>query len=270
MGDKVYKPIVKEGDHLLRSKDNPNHVRGLTRDSENKNPDIIEWEEYDLDDLQSSAPSLQPEYQLTPEQQQAAEEISEAVVRLVIVGSIFLLDRVVIPWWKRSAWPWLRDRGQDIKGFFPRGKRNSIPDQPASSTELIRVTDQIDDAFEQFSLTEEEAQQHLMMMIFHMLGLANEIRILSNARIAKETKSKKQCIERQRETEKYLSERVAFNIDRLLADPNIHLDLETARELFVLTGGGVRLNGEYVPVQPAKINEALHRTKECPKSNYGQ
>lgn len=47
MGEKVYKPIVKDGDHLIRSKDNPDRVRGLTRDENNQNPDIIEWEEYD-------------------------------------------------------------------------------------------------------------------------------------------------------------------------------------------------------------------------------
>lgn len=46
MGEKVYKPIVKDGDYLIRSKDNPNRVRRLTRDENNQNPDIIEWEEW--------------------------------------------------------------------------------------------------------------------------------------------------------------------------------------------------------------------------------
>lgn len=46
MGEKVYKPIVKDGNHLIRSKDNPNRVRRLTRDENNQNPDIIEWEEW--------------------------------------------------------------------------------------------------------------------------------------------------------------------------------------------------------------------------------
>ena len=73
MGEKVYKPIVKDGDHLIRSKDNPDRVRGLTRDENNQNPDIIEWEEYDVDDLQSDdyAPSPYEEQrvQLTPEQE---------------------------------------------------------------------------------------------------------------------------------------------------------------------------------------------------------
>ena len=40
MGEKVYKPIKKEGDHLLRSKNNLSRVRGLTRDENNQNQDI--------------------------------------------------------------------------------------------------------------------------------------------------------------------------------------------------------------------------------------
>ena len=38
----IYKPIVKDRDHLIHSKDHPNRVRGLTRDKNNKNPNIIE------------------------------------------------------------------------------------------------------------------------------------------------------------------------------------------------------------------------------------
>jgi len=48
MGEKVYKPIMNTGDHLVQSKDNPDRVRGLTRDMNNQNPGIPEWEELDL------------------------------------------------------------------------------------------------------------------------------------------------------------------------------------------------------------------------------
>lgn len=34
---------------MVHSSKNPDRVRGLTRDSDNKNPDIIEWEEVDID-----------------------------------------------------------------------------------------------------------------------------------------------------------------------------------------------------------------------------
>ena len=53
MGEKVYKPIIKDGDHLVKSSKNPDRVRGQTRDENNKNPDIIEWEEVDIDDYVS-------------------------------------------------------------------------------------------------------------------------------------------------------------------------------------------------------------------------
>ena len=46
-------------------------------------------------------------------------------------------------------------------------------------------------------------------------------------------------------------------MDQFLSNENLRLDLNTSRELFSLTGGGVRINGEYVPVQAIKIDEAL-------------
>ena len=45
MSEKHYRPIIKDGDYLVQSKKNSNRVIGQTRNAENKNPDIIEWEE---------------------------------------------------------------------------------------------------------------------------------------------------------------------------------------------------------------------------------
>ena len=77
MGKKVFMPIVKDGDHLIRFRVNPERVRGLTRDENNQNPDIIEWEEYDVDDLRSDDydPYLYEErrVQLTPDQEEFAQ-----------------------------------------------------------------------------------------------------------------------------------------------------------------------------------------------------
>ena len=90
-----------------------------------------------------------------------------------------------------------------------------------------------------------------------MFGVVNEIRIISNARIRKDCESEELCIERQKEAEKFLSEKVAAGLYQLLSNASLRLDLNTSRELFSLTGGGVRLNGEYVPVQAIKSDEAL-------------
>ncbi|MDE7432425.1 MAG: hypothetical protein K2N34_11015 [Lachnospiraceae bacterium] len=271
MGEKVYKPIIKEGDHLIRSKDNPNRVRGLTRDENNQNPDIIEWEEYDVHDLRSngydSYPYEERRVRLTPEQEEFAQQVGEVLGAAIGAGCIWLFRKVIFPWWKNTAWSWMKQKGRKIKNTISgkkeqkrstttkkRGKKEITPDR-----RLAEVSSQIDRVFEQFyfEMDEEEDKAHMMQLVYHMLGVINEIRIISNARIRKDFESEELCIERQKEAEKFLSEKVATGLNQLLLNKNLRLDLNTSRELFSLTGGGVRLNGEYVPVEAMKIDEAL-------------
>lgn len=271
MGEKVYRPIVKDGDHLIRSKDNPDRVRGLTRDENNQNPDIIEWEEYDVDDLRSDdyVPYPYEEWrgQLTPEQEQLAQQVGEALGAAVTAGCILLFQQVIYPWWKNTAWPWAKEKCRGIKNAVGREKKQkktmtaktAIEKQTESDRRLADVSAQIDTAFEQFYLEmeQEEAKAHMMRLVYYMLGMVNEIRIISNNRIKNDCESEELCIERQEEAERFLSEKVASCLNQLLSDENLQLDLSTSMELFSLTGGGVRLNGEYVPVQEAKIDKAL-------------
>lgn len=132
MGEKLYRPIIKDGDHLVRSSKNPDRVRGQSRDSDNKNPDIVEWEE-----------------------------------------------------------------------------------------------------------------------------VANEIRIMSNAQIRRAGEREIEYVERIEASKKYLTEKVASNIDKLLLDQTQQLDMKTSKELFGLFGGGVVINGEYIPVEHTKVFEAI-------------
>ena len=272
MGEKVYKPIVKEGDHLIHSKDNPNRVRGLTRDENNQNPDIIEWEEYDVDDLRNDDydqyPYEERRVQLTPEQEKFAQQVGEALGAAIVVGGILLFHEVISPWWKNTAWSWMKQKRGNIKNTISEKKeqkrstttKTEVKKETAPDRRLAEVSSQIDKAFEQFyfDLDEEETKAHMMRLVHHMLGVVNEIRIISNARIRKDCESAELCIERQKEVEKFLSEKVATGrLDQLLSNENLQLDLNTSRELFSLTGGGVRLNGEYVPVQTIKISKAL-------------
>ena len=50
MGEILYRPVINDGEHLLHSKSNPNNVKGLTRDSDNKNPNINDWEPVEVID----------------------------------------------------------------------------------------------------------------------------------------------------------------------------------------------------------------------------
>ena len=190
MGEKVYKPIVKDGDHLIRSKDNPDRVRGLTRDENNHNPDIIEWEEYDVDDLRSDDynpyPYEEQRVQLTPEQEEFARQVGEALGAAIVAGGILLFREVISPWWKNTVWPWVKKKGRIIKNAVS-GKEEQkaattaktvIKKQAEPDRRLAEVSSQIDKAFEQFyfEMDEEETKAHMMRLVYHMLGVVNEDR----------------------------------------------------------------------------------------------
>lgn len=268
MSEKYYRPILKDGDHLVRSSKNPDRVRGQSRDANNKNPDIVEWEEVEIEDYSDydyqPIPYEERQVQLSPEEERLAQEIGTALA----AGTVWILGNVVAPWWKRTAWPWIKGKVRETVSLI-KGEKKLKAEQVleakksqtvfSNSTQLATVSAQIDDAFEQFriDMDEEEAKQHILNILFHMLEIANEIRILSNAQIRRECENEEQYLERVNASEKFLTERVAMNLNRLLSDEKLAFDIKTSRELFGLMGGGVRLNGEYVPVEIPKVYEAI-------------
>lgn len=119
MGEKYYKPILKDGDHLVRSSKNPSRVRGQSRDADNKNPDIVEWEEVEIEDNTSDYEPISYEerqVQLSPEEERIAQAIGEALGAAIVAGAVWLIDNKVTPWWKRTAWPWIKEKGNDAIG----------------------------------------------------------------------------------------------------------------------------------------------------------
>lgn len=268
MGEKLYRPILKDGDHLVQSTKNPDRVRGQSRDANNKNPDLIEWEPVEVEEQPDyePIPFEERQVQLTPEEERLAREIGEALA----AGTVWLIGNVVVPWWKKSAWPWVKGKFRDtvsiIKGE-PKIKAAQIVTEdkkqaekkPVNASQLSSVSSQIDSAFEQFQfdMDENEAKEHMLKIVFHLLEIANEIRIMSNSQIKRECESEEQYLERVKASESYLTERVASNIDKLLSDDKLCIDVKTSKELFGLMGGGIRINGEYVPVELTKVHEAI-------------
>ena len=78
----------------------------------------------------------------------------------------------------------------------------------------------------------EEAKKHLMKIVLHMLEIANEIRIMSNAQIRRSGEGNQEFAERVETTEKYLTEKVANNIDKPLIEQTPRLDVKISKELF--------------------------------------
>lgn len=259
MGEKVYRPILGEGEHLLSSTDNPGRVRGLSRDENNQNPGIPEFEEYDIDDFRNDSDAQVDD--------DSAREISELLAMIAVAGGTWIFSNYVLPWWKETAWPWTKEKVRDIKARLT-AKEELQPAATAESTtkEETELSQQLDEAsslidrsFENicFDMSEEEAKARVMNLVHHMIGMANEIRIMSNARITEAYESEKQSIEKQKDVEKFLSEKVAYGLNRLLSDERLELDSDVSAELFALTGGGIRDEGEYVPVQTDKLRKAM-------------
>ena len=67
MGEKLYRPILKDGDHLVKSKENEGRVRGISQDVNNKTTDIIEWEEVEIENQTCNYEDESQHIELTPE-----------------------------------------------------------------------------------------------------------------------------------------------------------------------------------------------------------
>ena len=270
MGEKYYRPIIKDGDHLLRSKDNPGRVRGLTRDKNNQNPDIVEWEEYDPDnnmrDNCDDRMEKEKGVELTPEQQEIVQMLAEGLAIFLVEGGARIVKNYLSPWWKGTAWPWIKEKGRDISTSVTerRKKKDRTPKEEtqteyAQGAQLIDISTQIDESFERvyYNMTEEEVSECLMDIVNHMLCIAEDIHKISNARLRKSCETDLQYFEEKKNMESFLSEKTADGLNRLLSNERLMVDLETTKKLFELTGGGVRLNGEYAPVQAKRIEEVL-------------
>ncbi len=150
-------------------------------------------------------------------------------------------------------------------------KKTTVKTKRAESTtdivEAVSST-QMDDILEKefenphFDISSEKAKIYMMRLIYHMLGTAYEIKILSSARIVEQVEDESTRIERQRQAEQLLAHKVTKSINELLSDEKLLLDVTTSKQIFGLFGGGIKLNGEYVPVQLEKVVTAIDSMEE--------
>ena len=87
MGEKLYKPILRDGEHLVKSKENEGRVRGISQDANNKTTDIIEWEEVEIED---QSYNYEDENYLFQNEELNTEqsEIAKIIGMMVVVGGI--------------------------------------------------------------------------------------------------------------------------------------------------------------------------------------
>lgn len=270
MGEKLYRPILKNGDHLVRSKGNEGRVRGVSQDENNKTTDIVEWEEVEIEETEynySVEQYEQERVELTPEQQQLAQALGEAIAAVAIYGMVQLHEHVVSPWWQSTAKPWIKEKWVEVKNLVSeKTKAQTVIEKKETNESGIQLSsdaqidEMLDDEFEsiRFNLTSDEAKEHMMKLIYHMFCTAYEIKILSNAQIVDHIEDETIQIEKKKDAERLLAEKVSTNINKLLSDETLMLDVNTSKQLFSLLGGGIRIGGEYVPVEVEKVKVAIN------------
>lgn len=158
----------------------------------------------------------------------------------------------------------------DVKSFVSgKTKAQAIIEKKENNETGIQlgnntqIGEMLDTEFEsvQLNMTPDEAKEHMMKLIYHMLGTAYEIKIISNARIVENIEDETIQIEKKKEAERLLAVNVSNKINKLLSDDTLMLDINTSKQLFGLLGGGIRISGEYVPVELEKVNTAIESMK---------
>ena len=107
-------------------------------------------------------------------------------------------------------------------------------------------------------MSTEEVEEHLLKLIYYILGTAYEIKIISNTKIKNETPNQNEYLEKKELAEKILAAKVASSINELLSNKQLALDSPQSNQIFNLLGGGIRIEGEYVPVDLNKVYVALN------------
>lgn len=120
----LYEPIISANEHLEASKNNPNRVRGVSRDANNHVTNIPEMESREV-------------YEINP--------LAEAVFVAICSAATYAVAECFIPWARSTAYPWLCSK---ISGACPEIKTEKETDidvgkdaSKAEDSEETRIVD---------------------------------------------------------------------------------------------------------------------------------
>lgn len=203
MSEKHYRPIIKDGDHLVQSKKNSNRVIGQTRDVENKNPDIIEWEEVEDVDYGYELERMAHEERMAEVQKsQSTAEAITSVLNLIDTTVTFLAENPEV---LRTA----IDLGRKAKNGISSAKnklvlavrdgkqqknkkaiKEKVPETKIMDTVIVSpmsteiVPDDMDmSQIERENISVEEARELILGILMDYISLKKKLYRLSNANI---------------------------------------------------------------------------------------
>lgn len=203
MSEKHYRPIIKDGDHLVQSKKNSNRVIGQTRDAENKNPDIIEWEEVEDVDYEYELERMAHEERMAEvRSSQSTADAITSVLNLINTTVTFLAENPEVL--KAAA-----DLGRKAKDGISSAKsklvlavrdgrqkkskkaiKETVPESQImdtviasqASTEII-FDDMDMSQIERENISVEEARELILGILMDYISMKKKLNRLSNANI---------------------------------------------------------------------------------------
>jgi hypothetical protein len=272
MGEKLYRAKLKPGQHLVSSKENPNLKRGTSRDANNRNPDIPEFEEVDSDEFVES--SRDPYYDseqatfpneeshLTPAEQELARILAEAVVNALVEGTEELLQSKVLPWWANTAWPALKQQTTSFKDKLSSGiKQITVRKKLSHAKASLKPSEIADSNSTSIAAVNQPMGEDSYTRI---MSLAVQARKAGMAKINQENLTDDARAVRLSQFDALLSQQVSLELNQILSRPQLRLQESTASRILSATGGGIILNNVYQPVDEKKVQSALLRYANLP------
>jgi len=257
------RPVVPEGMHLRHSRDDEGRYRALLFENDTNKmvgppelenrPDDDDANEY-VYQPQPIAPSSESDEELT-----LGELVAVAAVVAGIVGIIKAAPHV-IRWWQEKAVPSLTRTWNRL--VDPHGEKST--DQTVT-TELEVLSETATADFStavgfaiqdnRTPMSTDEAQQRLAAMLAAAAFIAQQMRLLSNARLEDDAAfpALKAAMEH------LTTQQVTDSINLMLESNTNHL-LDDALSVQLMTffgGGGRDLDGQYVPLKNDRVRDAL-------------
>lgn len=200
MGEILYRPINDENErHLVQSRENPGRFRGQTRDKDNKNPDIIEWEPVEVPDYEYELEKMVHDERMAEirARQSAADTVTsilnliDTVVTFVgehpeVVASTVSAAQQGITNVKNKLVTVAKDGKENTKGLVKKvlhkPKTSDTQIAAEARNEIIKEVSETSQV-ERENMSVEEARELILEILLDYISMKKKLNRLSNANI---------------------------------------------------------------------------------------
>ena len=267
--EKLYKPVLKEGTHLAKSKNTPGAVRGSTLSDENNQlAGQAEWIEVEVE----------PEYIYVESESKEDDGLSEETKAIIdkfaneLVELGFLaLQKYVFPHIKswatntaapqiKRAWHWITGKKDSDKAQKTKTAHNTTTAIiPTSESMPLMLTKGLDIAYEKYTdnSSDDDAKRDLLEIAMHSAMLADKIKKFLVKYAENENIISADFLEWQRVVEKVTSKNLVECLNLILKTNVSLINNEQSSFLSDILGYDVVRNGRFVPIKNDRFAQAL-------------